>query len=184
MSGCVGDMKEADVLDIHRATSRSDLDLVRTLMREFVEWCRAASPEDREKDDLYFDNIAFEKELAGLPGKYDLPEGCLLIATYEGRPAACVASWKLDDEFCEMKRMFVLPVARPRYWFCALANRLISEAVASGYRGMRLDTSVNQKAAMALYESLGFRYVRPYYEIPIEFVGWLVFLELRFLASE
>jgi ribosomal protein S18 acetylase RimI-like enzyme len=145
------------MLDIHRATTRADLEGIRTLMRAFVVWCRAASPEDKEKDDLYFDHAAFEDELASLPGKYNAPEGCLLIARYDGRPAACVASQKLDDEFCEMKRMFVAPELHGHGIGRALANRLIAEGAASGYRGMRLDTTASQKAAIALYESLGFR---------------------------
>lgn len=171
------------MFDIYRATSRSDFDAVRTLMRAFVRWCRAASPEDREKDDLYFDNTAFENELAGLPGKYAAPEGCVLIANYGGRPAGCVASQKLDDEFCEMKRMFVSTELHGLGIGRALANCLISEAIASGYRGMRLDTTLSQKAAIALYESLGFRPAPAYYDLPPEFEGWLVFFELRFPAA-
>ena len=104
-------------------------------MRAFVEWCRAASPEDREKDDLYFDHAAFESELAGLPGKYGEPGGCLQIAKQDDRPVACVASCRLDAEFCEMKRMFVLPELHGLGFGRALANRVILEAIASGYRG-------------------------------------------------
>jgi GNAT superfamily N-acetyltransferase len=171
------------VIDIHRAATPSDLDAVRTLMRAFVEWCRAASPEDREKDDLHFKDTEFEYELAGLPGKYDAPEGCLLIAKHNGLPVACVASHRLDDEFCEMKRMFVLPEKHGLGIGRALANRLLSEASASGYRGMRLDTTRSLNAAMSLYESLGFRQIPAYYEIPAELAGWLVFFEIRFPTS-
>ena len=166
--------------EIHRAASPEDLDFVRALMRAFVEWCRAASPEDAEKDDLYFDSATFENELAGLPGKYAEPEGCLLIAKQDGRAVACVASCKLDAEFCEMKRMFVLPEFHGLGFGRALADHLILEAHASGYRGMRLDTTRSLKAAMALCKSLGFRQGPAYYEIPKELEGWLVFFELRF----
>src|SRR5262249_52366538 len=155
--------------------SLGDLDAVRTLMRAFVEWCRAASPEDREKDDLYFDNREFEGELAGLPGKYGAPEGCLLIANYHDRPAGWVAFRKLHVEVCQMKGMFVWPELHGLGIGRALANRLISEAAVSGYRGMRLDTTASQKAAISLYQSLGFRHVPAYCAIPAEFMGWLVF---------
>jgi ribosomal protein S18 acetylase RimI-like enzyme len=171
------------MIDIHRATSQSDLDATRTLMRAYVEWVRAASPEDKEKDDLYFDHAGFEKDLAGLPGKYDGPKGSLLIAYYDGQPVGCVASQEMDAEFSEMKRMFVSPECHGRGIGRALANRVISEAVGSGYRGIRLDTTRSLKQAVSLYESLGFRQVPAYYEIPPELEGWLVFYELKFAAS-
>lgn len=53
------------------------------------------------------DAAAFESELASLPGKYAPPDGRLLLATQHSRPAGCVALRRIDNESCEMKRMFV-----------------------------------------------------------------------------
>lgn len=44
---------------------------------------------------------------------------------------------------------------------------------------MRLDTSVRQTEAQALYAKLGFRRIDPYYELPAALRDWLAFLELR-----
>jgi putative acetyltransferase len=46
------------------------------------------------------------------------------------------------------------------------------------YRAMRLDTSIRQAEAKALYAGLGFKDIPPYYDVPAEMRNWLVFMEL------
>ena len=48
-----------------------------------------------------------------------------------------------------------------------LAESVIREARAIGYARMRLDTLPSMKEAFALYQTLGFREIAPYYETPI-----------------
>ena len=106
-----------------------------------------------------------------------------MIASYDERAAGCVAFRKFDDAFCEMKRMFVSPDFHGLGIGRALAQRGVAEASSAGYRGMRLDTSRNQHAAMGLYESIGFKRIPAYYAIPEDFEDWLVFFELKFERS-
>ena len=154
------------------------LDQVRALMRAFIDWHRQRHLEDIERIDEYFDAAAFEAELAALPGKYAPPRGCLLLATQDGCPAGCVALREIDVRTCEMKRMFVYTHLHGKGVGRALAQAVIEQARAIGYQSMRLDTSIRQDEAKALYRSLGFRIIEPYYDLPENLRNWLVFMEL------
>ena len=156
----------------------AELDDVRALMRAFVTWHRARHVEDIDLIERYFDQGAFDEELAGLPGKYARPHGRLLLAYLDGKPAGCVALCDLGDGICEMKRMFVPEAFRGRGVGRALAERIIAAGKDAGYRAMRLDTSRRQSEAMQLYERAGFRRIPPYYDLAEDVKDWLVFFEL------
>ena len=111
---------------------------------------------------------SFDQELAGLPGDYAPPEGRLLIAEYRGQLAGCVALHRLDAEICEMKRLYLRPQLRGRGVGRALAEAVIEEARAIGYRKMRLDTvEPVMPNAVAMYRRLGFAEIDPYRANPI-----------------
>ena len=130
-----------------RPATLEDLDEIRVMLREYAAWLEV---------DLCFQN--FELELAGLPGDYAPPRGRLLMA--EG--AGCVALRAIDEETCEMKRLYV----RPEYRGSGLGRRLIAaiieEARRIGYGRMRLDTMPKMDSAQRLYASFGFRDIEAY----------------------
>jgi ribosomal protein S18 acetylase RimI-like enzyme len=111
---------------------------------------------------------SFDQELAGLPGDYAPPHGRLLLASYEGQLAGCVALHKLENGICEMKRLYLRAKFRGKGLGRALAEAAISEARKIGYRRMRLDTvEPIMKDAVGLYRLLGFKEIAPYRENPI-----------------
>src|SRR5215475_5476901 len=65
---------------------------------------------------------SFDKELAGLPGDYAPPEGRLMLAMVDGKAAGCVALHKIDEQVCEMKRLYVREQARGKGLGKALAE--------------------------------------------------------------
>ena len=118
----------------------------------------------------------FETELAGLPGNYAPPRGRLLLAVAEDSATGCVALRPIDDQTCEMKRLFVRPERQGSGLGRRLATRVIDEARAIGYTTILLDTLPSMQGALRLYESLGFVRRPPYFQSPIE---GNVFMELR-----
>src|SRR5579863_1023246 len=144
-----------ETVRIRAVSSTGDIAIVRSLFEEYARESGA---------DLSFQG--FEAELEGLPGKYASPEGCLLLGFAGDVAAGCVAMRRLGDSTCEMKRMYVRPAYRGRGWGRALGERVIADARALGYRAMRLDTLAPMESAIALYRSLGFREIEPYYFNP------------------
>jgi ribosomal protein S18 acetylase RimI-like enzyme len=153
-------------MEIVQATSESQVDAVRELFREYSNWLQV---------DLCFQN--FEKELAALPGDYAPPSGRLWLA-FEGEElGGCIAMRSLGNGVCEMKRLYVRPQFRGRGWGRTLAERLISEARATGYEKMRLDTLPGlMDRAISMYRLLGFREIERYYDNPYETA---IFMELE-----
>jgi len=116
----------------------------------------------------------FDGELAAMPGQYAPPEGELLLArALDGRPLGCVALRPIeppgsgDRACCEMKRLYVSPLARGFGLGKALAEALVDAAWRIGYREMRLDSLPSMTGAQALYRKLGFVAAEPYYDTPI-----------------
>jgi ribosomal protein S18 acetylase RimI-like enzyme len=142
-------------LDIVPATSEDHIATARRLFKEY---------EASLGIELTFQGFAHE--IAGLPGAYAPPDGRLLLATGV-EPAGCVALRPLGGGICEMKRLYVRPTARGARLGRRLAETVIREARAIGYARMRLDTLPSMKEAFALYQTLGFREIAPYYATPI-----------------
>jgi putative acetyltransferase len=152
---------------IIEAESRESLAVVRRLFQEY-----AASLEV----DLGFQNFA--EELAGLPGEYARPAGGLLLGMDDDEPVGCVAFRPLEPGIAEMKRLYVRPSARGRGWGRRLAERVVSEARAAGYRRMRLDTLPAMRSAFGLYLAMGFADIAPYRHNPVPGARFLE-LDLR-----
>lgn len=159
------------MIRLTEARTAEQIEEARTLFREY---------EASIGFDLCFQGFA--AELAGLPGEYAAPRGCLLLAAEEAGPpgkapgtgvgiaalAGCVALRPLSEDASEMKRLYVRPAFRGKAIGKALAEKVIAEARSIGYGRMRLDTiEPLMQTAVAMYRALGFREIPPYRPNPI-----------------
>lgn len=135
-----------------------DMALVRNM---FLEYSRELG------DDFCFQG--FQDELATLPSKYAPPKGCILQANLKGAVGGIVALRPYDGLHgcCEMKRMYVRPEFRGAGLGRLLADAIVERATSLGYDRMLLDTLIRLQPAVALYRSLGFKEIDPYYQNPI-----------------
>ena len=138
---------------IVEANTHEDVDHARTLFKEYEAGLGIS---------LCFQN--FDHELKNLPGDYAPPDGRLLLAKVDDQIAGCIALRKLAPGICEMKRLFVRPAYRSTGLGRDLVNTILDEARKLGYTHMRLDTLPGRMdKAIALYRSIGFVDIEPYY---------------------
>ncbi|HEU4836841.1 MAG TPA: GNAT family N-acetyltransferase [Pyrinomonadaceae bacterium] len=138
---------------IFQANNHDDIEQARALFNEYATGLGIS---------LCFQN--FDHELNNLPGDYAPPDGRLLLAKIDDQIAGCIAMRKIAPGTCEMKRLFVRPAYRSTGLGRVLVNTIIDEARKLGYTHMRLDTLPGRMdKAIALYRSIGFVDIEPYY---------------------
>ncbi len=149
-----------------RAAMPEDIERVRALFQEYAQWLKV---------DLCFQG--FDRELAGLPGAYAPPRGRLVVAGGPGEAFGCIALRPLGApalaDVGEVKRLYVQPSHRGEGWGRRLAEALIADARAIGYRELKLDTLEFMADAKRLYATLGFRACAPYYDNPLPGVVYM-----------
>ncbi|WP_424973389.1 GNAT family N-acetyltransferase [Dinoroseobacter sp. S124A] len=146
-------------VSISRATSAEDLDAVRDLVRGFYHFAMAHVAEATGRDPQTENPSVFanlDAELAGLPGKYGPPTGCLLLARLDGQPMGTVAYFAHSETDMEIKRMFVRPEGWGHGLGTQLLEALLAEARAAGYARFFLSTHQSLNHAHALYRRMGF----------------------------
>jgi GNAT superfamily N-acetyltransferase len=90
------------------------------------------------------------------PADFSPPGGGFVVLFDEGRAVAGGGIKRLDDEACEIKRMYVVPEARGRGVARELLVALEDEARALGYAVAKLDTGPQQPHAERMYRAAGY----------------------------
>jgi ribosomal protein S18 acetylase RimI-like enzyme len=80
----------------------------------------------------------------------------------DNEPICCGGVKRLDEQHCELKRMYVVPGARGRGVARRLLGALEHAAGELGYPIARLVTGPRQPAAQHLYESAGYLAIGDY----------------------
>ena len=110
----------------------------------------------------------YDDELEDLKAKYGEPRGRLFIVYFDEKPAACIALKPLDEERCELKRLYVRPAFRGNGIAGMLMQLILSEAKKIGYGYMYLDTLPFLKTAVNMYKHLGFYEIERYNNSPLD----------------
>jgi len=103
-------------------------------------------------------------DLDNLRSHYFDNNGTFLVLIDEGRVVGSGAIRRLNNDICEVKRMWFLKAYRGRGLGTKMAQMLLDFARKKGYKKVRLDTADEQKQAQAiqLYQRLGFYFIERY----------------------
>jgi putative acetyltransferase len=154
-------MKPPEPIIRRVAQEDSDLNHARHMFRSYAEEFAESIAES-----LCFQG--FDAEVAGLPGRYAAPTGCLLLSLDNEIPIGCVAMRDLGGGTCEMKRLYVSPAGRGRGVGRQLVSEIILMAEQAGFRRMVLDTLPEMDRAITLYREFGFVEIAPYWSNPVD----------------
>ena len=137
---------------------------VRELFVEYTDMLVAGDPRFEE----YLGIQNFDAELEHLENKYGLPHGRLYLLYVNDELAGCVGLRKLDEEKCELKRLYVRPRFRGEGYGQLLLERIMGDAKRIGYKYMYLDTLPFLRKAIGMYRRRGFVEIERYNDSPID----------------
>ncbi len=150
------------MIELVKVRDAGDIDAVRVLAWEFVDFLHDRYPEMRAETERYLASQNFEGMLADFTSHFNPPTGECLLAKKDGEAAGIVMLKRLEGPACEMNRMFVRPALRGGGVGRALCRALFDEARALGYREVRLSALYRHDEALSLYGSLGFERSVPF----------------------
>jgi len=135
---------------------------VQPLYADFIREADGPLVYDREEAGIDLDG-----EIAkGPPADLVPPNGLLLLALADGKPAGLGGVRHLDTDVAEVKSMYVAPAYRGTGLGRRILDRLDAIALEHGCRAVRLDTSDYLTPAVGLYRAAGYREVPAYNENP------------------
>lgn len=136
---------------------------ISSLFSEYTDMLIEGDPSFQD----YLDLQNYDEELEHLEMKYGKPSGRLYLAYCDGQVAGCIGLRKIDEQSCEMKRLYVRPQFRGRKIGELLIQKIIVDAKEIGYSYMLLDTLPFLKSAIFIYKKLGFCVVDRYNNSPM-----------------
>lgn len=110
----------------------------------------------------------YKEELKHLEIKYGLPYGRLYLAYCNDELAGCIGLRKIDEENCEMKRLYVRQQFRGKHIGKILIQKIIEDAKKVGYLYMLLDTLPFLESAIHMYKMFGFYEIESYNNSPMQ----------------
>jgi putative acetyltransferase len=106
------------------------------------------------------------EDMDEVASQYAAPAGTFLVLMDEERVVGTGAIRRLDEQTCELKRMWFLPAYRGKGFGAKMTEMLFEFASGAGYKRVRLDTIPELAAANRLYHRLGFYAIERYNDGP------------------
>jgi putative acetyltransferase len=130
-----------------RAATNDDVERVRTLV--FAALAEHGLKPDPDLTDADIEDI--EENYIKRGGLFEV------IEDEEGNLLGTVGLYRMDDETCELRKMYFAPSLRGRGWGLHILERTVSAARERGFKRMTLETSSVLERAISLYTRFGFK---------------------------
>ncbi|MDJ0534630.1 MAG: GNAT family N-acetyltransferase [Xenococcaceae cyanobacterium MO_207.B15] len=116
---------------------------------------------------MSYDNFA---DLDNIQEHYLHNKGIFLVLLDRQKVVGSGAICYLQNDICELKRMWILKAYRGQGWGKKISERLLTFAKENGYQKIRLDLAdaEKQKQAIAFYQSLDFYSIPRYNSSPCQ----------------
>jgi len=123
----------------------------------------------RDEIAVLYDGLELDADYmpAAGPAELSAPGGAFLVGWRAGAPVCCGGVKRLDQDACEIKKMYVVPESRGQGVARQLLHALEVQARRLGYRVVRLDTGPKQISARGLFESEGYAEVDDFNGNPV-----------------
>ncbi len=167
------------IIVIRAAETPRDLAAAQELCWEYRDFLLGFDDSMRSIVDAFYPLEAYTDLMDSLAKKHARPKGIVLLAEQDGAAIGCGMYHPLNNDACEIKRVFVRDTARGSGAGEALSRALIDQACQDSYKRILLDTNAKFNSARKLYEKLGFEQRGAYSDIPADVLPYLVFYELN-----
>lgn len=137
---------------------------IESLFSEYTQVLIEGDPSFRQ----YLDIQHYDDEVAHLKEKYGEPYGRLYLAYCDGAAAGCIGLRRIDQQNCEMKRLYVRPQFRGNHIGEHLIRKIIEDAGIIGYSHILLDTLPFLESAVRMYRAYGFYEIERYNDSPMD----------------
>jgi GNAT superfamily N-acetyltransferase len=143
---------------VRLAETDADIDAVRTLCEDWLDWHWRNYPADWPPDgpDHPMNPDRMRAGLRELPSPYDGPGAGILIGSVGGRDVGCVMYHGVADGSAEFKRMFVSETARGHGLGRLMLDAMVDRMIADGYARVFFSSAAFLTHARAMYEAAGF----------------------------
>lgn len=133
-----------------------------------------ATKERPEIVEAYYNSADFEHLLDELPALHASP-GAIFLGFLDDTPLGCGMTHHIAPGIAEIKRLYAAPPARGARLARAIVAAAMEHARDMGATRMVLDTMRPLKAACALYTSLGFAPIDPFYQPDPKHADYILF---------
>jgi putative acetyltransferase len=115
-----------------------------------------------------FDETGEFVDLNNLQAIYFDNHGTFMVITDDAQVVGTGGIKRLDEEICEMKKMWIMRGYRAHGWGVKIAHALLHFAKERGYKKVRLELydPPKQQRAKAFYQELGFYEIEAYRDSP------------------